>query len=52
MDVIDENENLTDLGCLVLQIDVEPNLGKMLVFGVWLRCLDPILSIVSWVANG
>ncbi|KAB2042205.1 hypothetical protein ES319_D02G199900v1 [Gossypium barbadense] len=36
---LDENENLTVL--------VEPKLGKMLILGAILNCLDPVLTIVA-----
>lgn len=52
MDLLDDAETLTDLGWLLLDIDLEPHFGKMLVYGVLLQCLDPILTIVSWVTNG
>jgi HrpA-like RNA helicase len=46
MDALDPWENVTDLGRLLLELPVEPRLGKMLLTATVLRCLDPVLSIV------
>ncbi|GAV81993.1 LOW QUALITY PROTEIN: dsrm domain-containing protein/DEAD domain-containing protein/Helicase_C domain-containing protein/HA2 domain-containing protein/OB_NTP_bind domain-containing protein [Cephalotus follicularis] len=44
---LDENENLTILGRYLSTLPVEPKLGKMLILGAILNCLDPILTIVA-----
>ncbi|OWM86275.1 hypothetical protein CDL15_Pgr011099 [Punica granatum] len=44
---LDENENLTLLGRYLSMLPVEPKLGKMLILGAILNCLDPILTIVA-----
>ncbi|GLT91891.1 hypothetical protein SLE2022_097530 [Rubroshorea leprosula] len=44
---LDENENLTVLGHYLTMLPVEPKLGKMLILGAILNCLDPILTIVA-----
>ncbi|XP_030496741.1 DExH-box ATP-dependent RNA helicase DExH5, mitochondrial isoform X1 [Cannabis sativa] len=44
---LDENENLTVLGRYLTMLPVEPKLGKMLLLGAILNCLDPILTVVS-----
>lgn len=44
---LDESENLTYLGRHLTQISVEPHLGKMLIYACILKCLDPVLTIVS-----
>ncbi|KAJ9554205.1 hypothetical protein OSB04_018250 [Centaurea solstitialis] len=44
---LDENENLTVLGRYLTMLPVEPKLGKMLILGAVLYCLDPILTIVA-----
>lgn len=46
MDALDPWENVTDLGRLLLELPVEPRLGKMLLTATVLRCLDPVLTIV------
>ncbi|XP_023541029.1 DExH-box ATP-dependent RNA helicase DExH5, mitochondrial-like [Cucurbita pepo subsp. pepo] len=43
----DENENLTVLGRYLILLPMEPKLGKMLILGAILNCLDPILTIVA-----
>ncbi|KAF3431950.1 hypothetical protein FNV43_RR26686 [Rhamnella rubrinervis] len=44
---LDENEMLTVLGRHLTMLPVEPKLGKMLLLGAILNCLDPILTVVS-----
>ncbi|XVF84733.1 hypothetical protein PTKIN_Ptkin17bG0061900 [Pterospermum kingtungense] len=44
---LDENETLTVLGCYLTMLPMEPKLGKMLILGAILDCLDPILTIVA-----
>ncbi|XP_016572735.1 DExH-box ATP-dependent RNA helicase DExH5, mitochondrial isoform X2 [Capsicum annuum] len=44
---LDESENLTVLGRYLTMLPMEPKLGKMLILGAILNCLDPILTIVS-----
>ncbi|XP_021896216.1 DExH-box ATP-dependent RNA helicase DExH5, mitochondrial isoform X1 [Carica papaya] len=44
---LDENENLTILGCYLTMLPMEPKLGKMLILGAILNCLDPVLTIVA-----
>ncbi|XP_055800682.1 DExH-box ATP-dependent RNA helicase DExH5, mitochondrial isoform X1 [Solanum dulcamara] len=43
----DESENLTVLGRYLTMLPMEPKLGKMLILGAILNCLDPILTIVA-----
>jgi len=47
---ITEQQELTQLGLCLLDLPVEPSLGKALIYGVALQCLDPILSIVSIIS--
>ena len=42
---------LTPLGVHLARLGVAPHLGKCLVFGALLRCLDPILTIVAALAD-
>ncbi|XVF12264.1 hypothetical protein REPUB_Repub08aG0100600 [Reevesia pubescens] len=44
---LDENENLTVLGRNLSMLPVEPKLGKMLILGAILNCLDPIMTVVA-----
>ncbi|XP_052792916.1 3'-5' RNA helicase YTHDC2-like isoform X2 [Mya arenaria] len=46
MDALDPNEELTELGRHLADLPVEPHLGKMVLYSIVLKCLDPILTIV------
>lgn len=48
---LDEEENLTSLGEHLLQISAEPHLAKMLIYSTILKCIDPVLTIVSCLAH-
>lgn len=50
IDALDPWEDLTELGTHLLDLPVEPRLGKMLLYAVVLKCLDPILTIVCSLA--
>lgn len=50
IDALDPWEDLTELGAHLLDLPVEPRLGKMLLYAVVLKCLDPILTIVCSLA--
>ena len=41
------NQTLTPLGKHLTQMPCDPKLGKMLIYGAILRCVDPILTIVA-----
>jgi len=41
------SEDLTELGQHLVNLSVEPRLGKCLLFAVLLRCLDPVLTLVA-----
>ncbi|KAL3274033.1 hypothetical protein HHI36_015452 [Cryptolaemus montrouzieri] len=42
---LDDEEALTPLGYYLAKLPINPQLGKMLLFGVFFSCLDPILNI-------
>lgn len=44
-------EDLTEIGQHLLDLTVEPKLGKMLLYACVMKCLDPILTIVCSLAN-
>ncbi|XP_034942957.1 3'-5' RNA helicase YTHDC2-like isoform X2 [Chelonus insularis] len=50
IDALNAWEDLTELGTHLLDLPVEPRLGKMLLYAVVLKCLDPILTIVCSLA--
>ncbi|KAH9331102.1 hypothetical protein KI387_003210, partial [Taxus chinensis] len=47
MNVLDEKECLTPLGQYIAQMPVDASVGKMLIFGCMLRCLNPILTVAA-----
>lgn len=51
IDALDSWEDLTELGSHLLDLPIEPRLGKMLLYAVVLKCLDPILTIVCLLAH-
>lgn len=44
---LDHAENLTALGFHLARLPVEPHIGKLILFGALLGCLDPILTIAA-----
>lgn len=44
---LDHSENLTALGVHLARLPVEPHIGKLILFGALLGCLDPILTIAA-----
>ncbi|XP_050426478.1 3'-5' RNA helicase YTHDC2-like [Adelges cooleyi] len=51
IEAMDTNENITDLGYMLLDLSIEPHHAKILIFGLFLKCIDPVLFIVSFLAN-
>ncbi|KAK5637990.1 hypothetical protein RI129_012285 [Pyrocoelia pectoralis] len=47
LEAINENRTVTPLGKVLSQFSLEPRLAKMVGFGVVLKCLDPVLTIVA-----
>ncbi|KAG8185460.1 hypothetical protein JTE90_019719 [Oedothorax gibbosus] len=45
IDALDPWEELTELGLHLLDLPIEPRLGKMILYSVVLKCLDPVLTI-------
>lgn len=46
IDVLDSNENITYLGIHLAHMPMDCQLGKMILYSIMLRCLDPIVTIV------
>lgn len=44
-------EDLTEIGQHLLDLTVEPKLGKMLLYACVMKCLDPVLTIVCALAS-
>ncbi|KAL7879161.1 hypothetical protein AOLI_G00101350 [Acnodon oligacanthus] len=47
LNALDHNEELTPLGFHLARLPVEPHIGKMILFGALLACLDPVLTIAT-----
>ena len=47
IDALDSNEGLTQLGVRLLDLPVEPNFGKMILYSIVLKCVEPVLTIVA-----
>lgn len=41
----DDGEVLTSLGVRLAELPLAPRLGKMVLLGIFLGCLDPVLTI-------
>ncbi|KAJ8029622.1 3'-5' RNA helicase YTHDC2 [Holothuria leucospilota] len=50
IDAMDQWEDLTELGCHLADLPIEPHLGKMVLYSIVLKCLDPILTIACALA--
>ncbi|KAJ8304720.1 hypothetical protein KUTeg_018303 [Tegillarca granosa] len=50
VDALDAYEDLTELGHHLADLPLEPRLGKMMLYSVVLKCLDPVLTIVCALA--
>uniref|UniRef100_A0A4W4FLM5 RNA helicase n=1 Tax=Electrophorus electricus TaxID=8005 RepID=A0A4W4FLM5_ELEEL len=47
LNALDRSEELTPLGFHLARLPVEPHIGKMILFGALLACLDPVLTIAA-----
>ncbi|XP_066541887.1 ATP-dependent DNA/RNA helicase DHX36 [Hoplias malabaricus] len=47
LNALDHDEELTPLGFHLARLPVEPHIGKMILFGALLACLDPVLTIAA-----
>ncbi len=50
IDALDDEEELTELGKILVDLPIDPRLGKMILFGIVLKCLDSVLTIASCLA--
>ena len=48
---MDQNEDLTPLGLLLSEMPVDACVGKLLIYGVMMRCIDPIMTIAASVSS-
>lgn len=47
INALDTNENITALGTHLAHMPIDCQLGKMVLYSIVLRCLDPVVAIVS-----
>lgn len=47
INALDTDENITHLGIHLANMPVDCQLGKMILYSIVLRCLDPVVTIVS-----
>lgn len=47
INALDSHENMTDLGSHLAHMPIDCLLGKAILYALFLRCLDPVLTIVS-----
>ena len=50
IDALDKDEELTELGHHLADLPLPPHLGKMVLYSIILRCVDPVLTIASALA--
>ncbi|CAH1795870.1 unnamed protein product [Owenia fusiformis] len=50
IDALDNFEDLTEIGHHLTDLPIEPRYGKMVLYSVVLKCLDPILTIACALA--
>jgi HrpA-like RNA helicase len=48
---LDERRGLTALGKVLLQIPIDVQLGRLLLFGSFFKCLDPALTLAAILSN-
>ncbi|KAA1471478.1 P-loop containing nucleoside triphosphate hydrolase protein [Dentipellis sp. KUC8613] len=48
---IDEHQNLTALGRVLLQLPIEVQVGRLVLFGCFFRCLDQALTLAALMTN-
>lgn len=51
INVFNDLEDITWLGCRLIDVPVDCYLGKILVFAILLQCLDPVLTIVGFLST-
>ena len=52
MGALDACEALTSLGRHLARMPMDPRVGKALVYGCLLGCLDPVLTVTAALAHG
>jgi hypothetical protein len=47
----DVEPDITELGSIIAQLPLEPQLARMLVFGIALQCFNPIVTLVAALSH-
>ncbi len=48
---LDDKENLTALGRILLQLPLDVHLGRLVLYGAFFRCLDQAVTLAAIMAN-
>ncbi|EKM61046.1 uncharacterized protein PHACADRAFT_247373 [Phanerochaete carnosa HHB-10118-sp] len=48
---LDDNKNLTSLGRVLLQLPIDAQMGRLVLFGSFFRCLDQALTLAAILTN-
>lgn len=48
---LDQEENLTPLGRVLLALPVDVQMGRLVLYGTFFRCLDPALTMAAILTN-
>lgn len=48
---LDHNKNLTSLGRVLLQLPIDAQMGRLVLFGSFFRCLDQALTLAAILTN-
>ncbi|TCD71529.1 hypothetical protein EIP91_008910 [Steccherinum ochraceum] len=48
---LDEQKNLTSLGRVLLQLPIDPQMGRLVLYGAFFRCLDEALTLAAILTN-
>lgn len=48
---LDDNKNLTSLGRVLLQLPIDTQMGRLVLYGSFFRCLDQALSLAAILTN-
>ena len=51
IDALDTWEDITELGYHLINLDIELSYGKILIYSMILKCLDPILIVVATLSS-
>lgn len=50
IDALDDNERITSLGVHLAKLPVDAQIGKCILYAILLKCVDPIVTIISMLS--